>query len=130
MVNRALILPRRDLTGEGGMLARASSGGFAAPIITALPSRTAQSILGQPTGGRRMRFALSGVAVLISSIAPFAWASTETCGERAQNCTSRWGNPQAICFESFRLAACEKTGRYVAPNGNVWPAVRTIAPTG
>jgi hypothetical protein len=22
------------------------------------------------------------------------------------------------------LAACEKTGKYVAPNGNVWPAIR------
>ena len=47
-----------------------------------------------------------------------------SCGDRALNCVARWGSPANNCYDSFRLAACEKTGKYVAPNGNVWPASR------
>jgi hypothetical protein len=36
----------------------------------------------------------------------------------------KWGGPRAACYDAFRLAACERTGKYVAPNGNVWPAIR------
>jgi hypothetical protein len=49
----------------------------------------------------------------------------ETCSSRAQNCVMKWGGPRTACYEAFRLAACERTGKYVAPNGNVWPADRT-----
>ena len=52
-------------------------------------------------------------------------AETETCRTRAQKCVDRWGAPHAACYDAFRLAACEKTGKYVAPNGNVWPITRT-----
>ena len=71
-----------------------------------------------------MRLVFSGIAALASLIAPFAIATAETCGDRAQKCVVKWGSPQSACFEPFRLAACEKTGRYVAPNGNIWPATR------
>jgi hypothetical protein len=27
------------------------------------------------------------------------------------------------------LSACERTGKYVAPNGNVWPAIRPESTT-
>ena len=37
----------------------------------------------------------------------------------------KWGAPHAACYAAFRLAACERTCKYVAPNGNVWPATRT-----
>lgn len=47
-----------------------------------------------------------------------------TCSDRALNCVARWGSPGKACYEPFRLQACEKTGKYVAPNGNVWPAMR------
>ena len=49
-------------------------------------------------------------------------AKSETCADRALHCVVRWGSPPSACYDSFRLAACEKTGKYVAPNGNVWPA--------
>jgi hypothetical protein len=51
-------------------------------------------------------------------------AKSTSCQERAMNCVAKWGAPHGACYESFRLAACEKTGKYVAPNGNVWPASR------
>ncbi len=47
-----------------------------------------------------------------------------SCNERALNCVARWGSPSNRCYDLFRLAACERTGKYVAPNGNVWPAIR------
>ncbi len=47
-----------------------------------------------------------------------------SCSDRALNCVARWGSPANSCYDSFRLAACEKTGKYVAPNGNVWPTIR------
>ena len=72
-----------------------------------------------------MRF--RGITVLPVSI-PFT-AKAETCSSRAQTCVVKWGAPRAACFDQFRLAACEKTGKYVAPNGNVWPASRGKGPT-
>jgi hypothetical protein len=71
-----------------------------------------------------MRLVISGIAALTLSIASFTLATAETCGGRAQTCVVKWGNARAACYEPFRLTACEKTGRYVAPNGNVWPAIR------
>jgi hypothetical protein len=71
-----------------------------------------------------MRLVVSGIAALTASIASHALATAETCGDRAQTCVEKWGNPKATCYEPFRISACEKTGRYVAPNGNVWPAIR------
>jgi hypothetical protein len=71
-----------------------------------------------------MRLVISGIAALTLSIASFTLATAESCGDRAQTCVVKWGNPKAACYEPFRIAACEKTGRYVAPNGNVWPAIR------
>jgi hypothetical protein len=66
------------------------------------------------------------VAVLsISALfTALAIAKSETCGSRARDCVVRWGGPGAACYDAFRLAACEKTGKYVAPNGNVWAARR------
>jgi hypothetical protein len=71
-----------------------------------------------------MRLVFSGIAILTLLLVTFAPAEAETCSGRAQLCVDKWRAPRAACFESFRLAACEKTGRYVAPNGNVWPASR------
>ena len=72
-----------------------------------------------------MRAIISAMAVLL---AQSAIAADETCSSRAQACVTRWGGSQAACYDSFRLAACNKTGKYVAPNGNVWPATRSEAP--
>jgi hypothetical protein len=63
---------------------------------------------------------------------PLLWAaaanaSGETCSGRAEACVTHWGNPRAACYEPFRMSACNKTGKYVAPNGNVWPAARSQA---
>ncbi len=66
----------------------------------------------------------AGVAVLTLFLIPVIPVKAETCSGRAQACVVKWGSPRAACFEQFRLAACEKTGKYVAPNGNVWPAIR------
>jgi hypothetical protein len=71
-----------------------------------------------------MRLVVSGIAAFTVSIASFTLATAESCGDRAQTCVEKWRNPKATCYEPFRIAACEKTGRYVAPNGNVWPAIR------
>jgi hypothetical protein len=71
-----------------------------------------------------MRLVFSGIAILTLLLIPFARAQAETCSGRAQICVDKWRAPRAACFDSFRLAACERTGRYVAPNGNVWPASR------
>jgi hypothetical protein len=71
-----------------------------------------------------MKRVFSGVAVLTLVFIPFTLARAETCSGRAQTCVVKWGSPRTACFEPFRLAACEKTGKYVAPNGNVWPASR------
>jgi hypothetical protein len=71
-----------------------------------------------------MKLTLSAIGVLFLFSASFAAAGSETCSVRAQNCVMTWGGPRAACYEAFRLAACEKTGKYVAPNGNVWPAIR------
>jgi hypothetical protein len=56
--------------------------------------------------------------------ATLATAKSETCSNRARSCVMTWSGPEAACYDPFRLAACEKTGKYVAPNGNVWPAQR------
>jgi hypothetical protein len=71
-----------------------------------------------------MKLMLSAVTVLSLVSISLAMAKAETCSVRAQNCVTKWGGPRAACYEAFRLAACEKTGKYVAPNGNVWPAIR------
>jgi hypothetical protein len=71
-----------------------------------------------------MKLFLSAVAVLFLASISLAVAKAETCSVRAQNCVMKWGGPRAACYEPFRLAACERTGKYVAPNGNVWPADR------
>jgi hypothetical protein len=71
-----------------------------------------------------MRLVFSGCAILTLLFIPFTRAQAETCNGRAQICVDKWRAPRAACFDSFRLAACERTGRYVAPNGNVWPASR------
>ena len=71
-----------------------------------------------------MKLTLSAIGVLLLFSASFAAAGSETCSIRAQNCMVKWGGPRAACYEAFRLAACERTGKYVAPNGNVWPATR------
>lgn len=71
-----------------------------------------------------MRLFVSGIAALTASIASMSLAPAESCADRARTCVEKWGNPKAICYEPFRISACEKTGRYVAPNGNVWPAIR------
>jgi hypothetical protein len=71
-----------------------------------------------------MKLILSAIGVLLLFSASFAAARSETCGIRAQNCVKTWGGPPAACYEAFRLTACERTGKYVAPNGNVWPAER------
>jgi len=71
--------------------------------------------------GSIMRAIITAIALLSASS---AIAAGQTCSDRAQNCVFKWGGPKAACYEAFRLAACEKTGRYVAPNGNIWPAVR------
>ena len=71
-----------------------------------------------------MKLLVSGITALTLSIASLSLATAESCGDRAQTCVEKWGNPKAACYEPFRIAACEKTGRYVAPNGNVWPAIR------
>ena len=72
-----------------------------------------------------MKLTLSTIGVLLLFSASLAAARSETCGTRAQNCVKTWGGPPAACYEPFRLAACERTGKYVAPNGNVWPATRS-----
>jgi hypothetical protein len=74
-----------------------------------------------------MKFVIAAIAFLSILSMSNAVAQNETCRSRAQNCVVKWGGPRQACFEAFRLAACEKTGKYVAPNGNVWPAVRTRA---
>jgi hypothetical protein len=73
-----------------------------------------------------MKIVLAVISILslFATFGTFAIAKSETCGSRAQNCVVRWGGPKAACYNEFRLAACEKTGKYVAPNGNVWPAKR------
>ena len=77
------------------------------------------------TWGAATKPTLSAIGVLLLFSASFAAARSETCSVRAQNCVKTWGGPPAACYEAFRLAACERTGKYVAPNGNVWPATRT-----
>lgn len=72
-----------------------------------------------------MKLTLSAIGVLFLFSSSFVAAGSETCSVRAQNCVTTWGGPRAACYEAFRLAACERTGKYIAPNGNVWPATRT-----
>jgi hypothetical protein len=71
-----------------------------------------------------MRIVSLGITIVTLLVVPYAPTQAETCTGRAQICVDKWHAPQAACFDSFRLAACEKTGRYVAPNGNVWPVSR------
>jgi hypothetical protein len=71
-----------------------------------------------------MKLTLSPIGVLVPLSASFTAAGAQTCSVRAQNCVTKWGGPRAACYEAFRLAACERTDKYVAPNGNVWPAIR------
>jgi hypothetical protein len=72
-----------------------------------------------------MKIALAVISI-VSLFATLAIARDESCHSRAKNCVARWGGPEAACYDAFRLAACEKTGKYVAPNGNIWPARRSI----
>jgi len=76
-----------------------------------------------------VKLVLSALTVLSLFSISFAAASAETCGVRARNCVMTWGGPREACYDAFRLAACEKTGKYVAPNGNVWPASRASRKT-
>jgi hypothetical protein len=71
-----------------------------------------------------MKCVFAVVAVVPLFLTPITLANAETCGGRAQACVDKWGSPRTACFDQFRLSACEKTGKYVAPNGNVWPAIR------
>jgi hypothetical protein len=71
-----------------------------------------------------MKRVFASVAALTLFLIAVTLARAETCSGRAQACVVKWGSPRAACFEQFRLAACEKTGKYVAPNGNIWPASR------
>jgi hypothetical protein len=71
-----------------------------------------------------MKLVLSALTVLSLFSISFAVASAESCSVRARTCVMKWGGPREACYDAFRLAACEKTGKYVAPNGNVWPASR------
>jgi hypothetical protein len=70
-----------------------------------------------------MKLVLSVIIFFFYLFAPFE-ANSASCIDRALNCVARWGSPPNSCYDAFRLAACEKTGKYVAPNGNVWPAIR------
>jgi hypothetical protein len=70
-----------------------------------------------------MKLVLSVIIFFTYLLVPAAVRSA-SCNDRALNCVARWGSPPNSCYDSFRLAACEKTGKYVAPNGNVWPAIR------
>jgi hypothetical protein len=76
-----------------------------------------------------MTLVLSGTTILSLLLAAVATAGAETCSGRARNCVAKWGGPETACYAALRLAACEKTGKYVAPNGNVWPATRMGKPT-
>ncbi len=71
-----------------------------------------------------MKLVLAVIMVLFYFLVP-QQVRSETCQDRAHNCVARWGSPPSACYEQFRLSACEKTGKYVAPNGNVWPATRS-----
>jgi hypothetical protein len=64
------------------------------------------------------------ITVLTLLLATPSISVGETCRDRAQICVNKWGNPKAACYDEFRISACEKTGRYIAPNGNIWPAAR------
>ena len=75
-----------------------------------------------------MRAIIPGISAIALLLTPSATVAGETCISRAQACVNRWGGPRAACYDSFRLAACDKTGKYVAPNGNVWPARRSQTP--
>jgi hypothetical protein len=72
-----------------------------------------------------MKLILAAATVLSLISISLAVAKAETCSVRAQNCVIKWGGPRAACYDAFRLAACERTGKYIAPNGNIWPATRT-----
>ena len=71
-----------------------------------------------------MHLVFSGSLFLAVFLMPLTPLTAETCNGRARTCVIKWGAPRAACYDSFRLAACEKTGKYVAPNGNVWPVDR------
>jgi hypothetical protein len=89
-----------------------------------LPSGSAGSNLQKNGREVSMKCVFAAVAVLPVFLIPITLAKAETCSGRAQACVVKWGSPRAACFDRFRLSACEKTGKYVAPNGNVWPAIR------
>ena len=48
-------------------------------------------------------------------------SAAPSCAQRAQNCVNLGGNPGA-CKAPDRLAACERSGMYTAPSGNIWKA--------
>lgn len=75
-----------------------------------------------------MKIVFSIISVAFLSLASFTAAKREHCSDRARTCVMKWGGSYAACYETFRLAACEKTGKYNAPNGNVWPAFKPGAP--
>ena len=58
-----------------------------------------------------MRLIFSGITATALLFTPSAIAAGETCSSRAQACVIRWGGPLAACYDSFRLAACDKTGK-------------------
>ena len=70
-----------------------------------------------------MKLVLSAIIFFSYLLVPVEVRSA-SCNDRALHCVARWGSPPNSCYDSFRLAACQKTGKYVAPNGNVWPAFR------
>lgn len=73
-----------------------------------------------------MKVVLSVIIFFSYFITPFGIRSA-SCVDRALNCVVRWGAPRNACYQSFRLAACEKTGKYVAPNGNIWPVSQRVS---
>ena len=74
-----------------------------------------------------MKLVFGVVTPIFLLFASIASVASETCLTRAQRCVDRWGSPRTACYDTFRLEACEKTGKYVAPNGNIWPAIRKQA---
>lgn len=75
-----------------------------------------------------MKLVVSVIIFIFYFLVPFE-AKSSSCNDRALNCVVTWGSPRNSCYDKFRLAACEKTGKYVAPNGNVWPATRPESAT-
>lgn len=77
-------------------------------------------------GGTVMKKAIGIFALAIMGTVLFGAgiASASTCEFVAQKCIEKRGVYER-CFAPSRMNKCEKTGTYVAPNGNKWPAARS-----